>query len=258
MPGKKGKETQQELLYQLIKSEERYQNFMNAATDSIFINNLSGLILDANSAACNILGYTYKEITSLYVWDIEIGFSKETIKQIAMKLATGPFNVEGRHRRKDGTSFPVDVRMSAFSSMGESLVLAMVRDISEQKSAASTIRRLTYALEKIPLLVVITDKTGTIEYVNSKVAEHTGYFYYEIIGQNSRILKSGKMPNEIYQSMWDDLSNGKTWHGEFLNITKKREYYWVSATISPLRDETDKETTHYLAIMEPVFKHKYD
>nr|WP_018577731.1 PAS domain S-box protein [Legionella shakespearei] len=234
--------------------EERYQNFMNAATDSIFINNLSGLILDANTAACNALGYTYKEIINLHVWDIEIGFSKDTIEQITLKLIDGPFNVEGRHKRKDGTSFPVDVRMSAFTSMGEPLVLAIVRDITEQKSAESTIRRFTYALEKIPSLVVITDNNGTIEYINTKVTELTGYFYYEILGQNSRILQSGKTPIEIYESMWGDIIHGKTWHGEFLNMSKKGEYYWVSATISPLRDERDKEITHYLAIMEPIFK----
>lgn len=247
-----------ELLYQLIISEERYQNVMNAATDSIFINNLGGLFLDVNNAACGALGYTYKEITNMYVWDIEIGFSEETIKQIALKLTNSPFNVEGCHRRKDGTTFPVDVRMSAFKSMGETLILAIVRDISEQKRTELTIKRLTYALEKVPLLVIITDKTGTIEYVNTKVIEQTGYLYYEIIGKNSRMLQSDKTPIEIYKSMWDVITNGKTWHGELLNINKKGELYWVSATISPLCDENDMETTHYLAIMEPVFKKKSD
>ena len=241
-----------ELLYQLMLSEERYQNFMNAATDSIFISNLNGFYLDANKAACDVLGYTHKELTNMRVWDIEIGFSEESIKQIVASLADGPFNVEGRHKKKDGTTFPVDVRLSAFKSMGEPFILAIVRDISEQKHATSTIRRLTGALEQIPLLVIITDKTGTIEYVNTKVIEHTGYEYHEIVGQNSRMLQSDKTPAELYKSIWKFISSGQTWYGELLNINKKGEHYRVSATFSPLRDENNVETTHYLAVMNPV------
>lgn len=254
MSKRKESSVNQKLLYQLMISEERYQNFMNAATDSIFINNLSGEFLDVNHAACDALGYTYKEIISMSVWDIEIGFSKETIKEIALKLEQGPFNVEGCHRRKDGTTFPVDVRMSAFKSMGETLVLAIVRDISENKRYEATIKRLKYALEKIPLLVMIVDKTEKIEYVNSKVMEQTGYYYHEIIGQNSRILLSHKTPIETYQSIRDQIKQNKTWHGKLLNKTKKGAHYWVSATISPIHDEKYNEVTHYLAIMEPILQ----
>jgi PAS domain S-box-containing protein len=112
MSGKKDIPYQRELLYRLLISEERYRNFMNATTDAIYINNLSGLILDINNAACEALGYTRKEIINTNVWTIEVGFSKEKINQIALKLANGPMNVEGCHRRKDGTTFPVDVRLS--------------------------------------------------------------------------------------------------------------------------------------------------
>lgn len=243
-----------ELLYQLMISEERYQNFMNAATDSIFINNLDGLFLDANKTACDVLGYTHKELTNMSVWDIEIGFSEKSIKQITARLAESPCNVEGCHKKKDGTTFPVDVRLSAFKSMGEPFILAIVRDISEQKHAASTIRRLTSALEQVPLLVIITDNSGTIEYVNSKVIEQTGYEYHEIVGHNSRMLQSDKTPADLYKSIWKFISSGQTWYGELLNINKKGEHYRVSATFSPLRDENNVETTHYLAVMNPVFK----
>jgi PAS domain S-box-containing protein len=254
MSSKKGIPDQQELLYRLIISEERYQNFMNATTDAIYINNLSGLILDTNNAACEALGYTRKEILNTNIWKIEVAFPKEKINQIALKLANGPINLEGCHRRKDGTTFPVDVRLSTFNSMGEQLVLGIARDISEQKCADSTIKKLTCALEQIPLLVIITDKAGTIEYVNKKVVEQTGYYYYEIIGQNSRILQSGKTPIEIYKSMWEQLISGNQWHGELLNKNKNGDYYWASVTISQLRDENDRETTHYLAVMEAVTK----
>ncbi len=241
-----------ELLYQLMISEERYQNFMNAATDSIFINNLEGSFLDANYAACDALGYTHKELTNMSVWDIEIGFSKETIHELSIKLTQGPFNVEGLHKRKDGTTFPVDVRMSAFKSKGVTMILAIARDISVEKSSESTIKRLTYALDKIHSLVMIIDKAEKIEYVNAKVIELTGYGYHELLGQNPRLLLSGKTPSETFKSTWEQLSYNNSWRGELLNRNKKGEYYLVSATISPILGDAGKETTHYLAIMEPM------
>lgn len=243
-----------DLLYQLMISEERYQNFMNAATDSIFINNLNGQFLDANHSACNSLGYTHKEIISMSIWDIEIGFSKETINEFSLKLVQGPFNVEGCHRRKNGTTFPVDVRLSAFKSMGETMILAIVRDITEEKRSQATIVKLIYALEKVSSLVIITDKAGTIEYANARVIEQTGYDSEEIIGQNTRIFQSGKMPTETFKSMWEQLTNDQIWHGELLNKNKKGEYYLVSANISPIIDEINNEVTHYLAIMELLKK----
>lgn len=250
MPNKDEGLVNRELLFQLMKSEERYQNFMNAATDSIFINNLDGLFLDANHAACNALGYTHKEIIGMSVWDIEIGFSEKIITELSLQLMQGPFNVEGLHRRKDGTTFPVDVRMSAFKSMDETMILAIVRDITEEKIAQSTIKKLTYALERVSSMVIITDRSGTIEYVNAKVLAQTGYDYDQLVGQNARILQSGKTPSATFKFMWDQLNNDKTWHGELLNTDKKGANYLVSAIISPILDETNDKPTHYLAIMD--------
>ena len=254
MSGKKGIPDQRELLYQLLISEERYRNFMNATTDALYINNLNGVILDINNAACESLGYTRKEIINTNVWEIEVAFPKERIIEIALKLANGPINLEGCHKRKDGTTFPVDVRLSTFNSMGEQVVLAIARDISEQKCAESTIRKLTQALEQVPVSIIITDKTGTIEYVNAKFIAQTGYYYHEIIGQNLHILQSGKTPIEHNNSMWDQLIKRKEWHGTLLNKNKHGEHYRVSATLSPLLDENNRETTHYLVVMEPVSK----
>ena len=250
MPDKKSVPDQRELLYQLMTSEERYQNFMNATSDAIFVHNLNGLILDVNNGACTALGYTRKELINSYAWDIEIAITKEIIGQNILKLAHGPINLEGRHRRKDGTTFPVDVRLSIFNSMDEQFVLAIVRDISIQKRAEATIKKLTRALDQSPVLIIITDKTSIIDYVNQRVIEKTGYKYDEILGQNFLMLHSEKTPMEIYKSV------GKEWHGTLLIKDKKEEYFQLSAIISPLREEYNNEITHYLTIMEDIAKEK--
>ncbi|HHO2138531.1 TPA: EAL domain-containing protein [Legionella pneumophila] len=240
---------------QLKISEERYRNLMNAVSDGIFIHNLQGAFLEVNEAACLSLNYSREELINSYVWDIEVGFSQESLNQLWEDVQKGPVNIEGMHRRKDGTIFPVDVRLAVFNATGEKLVLAIVRDITLQKRSEATIRKLTRALEQSPVLVIITDKTGTIEYVNAKVIEQTGYRKEELIGGNTRILRSGQTPHETYKTMWEQLANGEEWHGELLNKNKSGEHFWVSAIISPIRNENE-EITHYLAVMEDVTQKK--
>ncbi|MBL7481789.1 PAS domain-containing protein [Legionella bononiensis] len=254
MSSKMNLPNQQELLYQLITSEERYQNFMNATTDAIFVHNLNGVILDVNNEACITLGYSRKELINSYAWEIEIAINKDTIKKNIVKLSYGPLNLEGLHRRKDGTTFPVDVRLSMFSTMGEQFVLAIVRDISAQKRAEATIRKLTRALDQSPVLIIITDKAGTIDYVNERFIEKTGYDYYEIIGQNFLTLQSEKTPIKHFKSVIEHLNKGNEWHGKILIKNKKRKYLQFTVIFSPLRDETSKEIIQYLIIMEEISK----
>ena len=242
-------------LNRLKISEERYRNLMNAASDAIFIHDLKGHFLETNTAACRSLGYSAEEICQSYVWDIEVGATPEALSQMWLDLQKGPITLEGRHRRKDGTTFPVDVHLGIFNVTGEKLVLAIVRDISEQKRSQDTIRTLTRAVEQSPVLVLITDKAGVIEYVNTKVIDQAGYYPEEILGQNTRILQSGKTPIETYKQMWKQLIQGNEWQGELLNKNKQGEYFWVSAIISPLRNDEDV-ITHYLAFMEDISQKK--
>jgi PAS domain S-box-containing protein len=114
--------------------------------------------------------------------------------------------------------------------------LIVLRDITEEKLAQDKLRQLSRAVEQSPNSVVITDTDGNIEYVNSKFTQLTGYSLDEAIGQNPRILKSGETPREEYQRLWDTITSGGEWHGEFHNKKKNGERYWESAAISPITD----------------------
>ncbi len=118
-----------------------------------------------------------------------------------------------------------------------------------------TARRLSRAIEQSANAVVITDRQGTIEYVNPAFTRVSGYTAEEAIGRNPRILKSNHHPPEFYQEMWDTLLRGETWHGEFLNKRKNGELYWEDATITPIRDARG-QTTHYIAIKTEITARK--
>ena len=125
------------------------------------------------------------------------------------------------------------------------------RDITEQKKANETIQKLSKSIEQSPSTIVITDVDGNIEYVNPKFCEITGYEQDEVIGQNPRILKSGEMPSENYKELWDIISTGGVWRGEFHNRRKNGELYWEWATMTSIKNEHG-EIINYIAIKEDI------
>ncbi len=141
-------------------------------------------------------------------------------------------------RRNDGTTIPVEVSRQELSIGGVAMLLFAVRDIGERIRSLETIRVLTKAVEHSPAAIVVTDADGTIEYVNQAFVDMTGYAPDEVIGGNPRILKSGRQDDEYYRTMWNTISSGTTWHGEFCNRTRSGSIYWESAAIAPIYGET--------------------
>ena len=117
------------------------------------------------------------------------------------------------------------------------------------------LRKLSQATENSPASVVVTDKNGTIEYVNPTFCEVTGYSAEEAIGQNPSVLKSGDHPESYYKELWDTILSGKVWRGEFRNKRKNGEKFWESASISPIMDE-DGEITHFVAVKQNITERK--
>ncbi len=125
------------------------------------------------------------------------------------------------------------------------------REITDRKRNERVLRQLSAAVEQSPVVVVITDLTGNITYVNPKFTEATGYQIDEVLGKNPRILNSGHSPKEMYKELWSNIREGKPWRGEFRNRKKSGEFYWESATITPIFDASGAITS-FLAIKEDI------
>ena len=127
--------------------------------------------------------------------------------------------------------------------------------ITDRKRVEDRVRKLSLAVQQSPASVVITDTSGQIEYVNAKFTEVTGYTFDEVCGKNPSILKSGELPAEGYRQLWQTISSGGQWRGEFHNKKKNGELYWESASISPVFDESGK-ITHFVAVKEDITQRK--
>lgn len=146
-----------------------------------------------------------------------------------------------------------------FASVVGLFVFRMSKTVGDDIDRAETIRRqaedeirkFLYAIEQSPVVIMITNTAGNIEYINPKFTLITGYTKEEIIGKNPQILKSGEIPPEEYKRLWDIITSGGTWQGEFHNRKKNGELYWESAAISPVRN-TEGVITHFMAVKEDI------
>ncbi len=129
------------------------------------------------------------------------------------------------------------------------------QEIEERKRIEEKLRKLSRAVEQSPVIVIITDPDGKIEYVNPKFTQVTGYTPEEAIGQTPRILKSGEMPPALYKHLWETITSGKAWQGELHNRKKSGELYWGMASISPIRD-AEGRITHFVAVQEDITERK--
>ena len=125
----------------------------------------------------------------------------------------------------------------------------------ESKQGDREIRMLYEAIETIPSIVVLTDTKGNIEYVNPKFMEITGYSREEAIGKNMNILKSDEQPSETYDDLWDIISTGKEWKGEFHNSKKNGDLYWEAALIFSIKNLEGK-VEHYFKVAEDITERK--
>ena len=136
-------------------------------------------------------------------------------------------------------------------------VVGSARDVTTAREAEKQLRKLSQAVEQSPAGVVIAGLDGTIEYVNPKFSEITGYLPDEVLGKNTRLLKSGKNPPQTYVDLWRTIASGNEWKGELQNITKQGELYWEFVAISPIKNELG-EILHYLAVKEDITDRKLD
>ena len=128
-------------------------------------------------------------------------------------------------------------------------------DVTARKSAETQLQLQNTALDAAANAIVITDREGTIRWVNRAFSTVTGYSSGEAIGQNPRLLKSGQHEPEFYRRMFDTLLGGSVWQGEIVNRRKDGHLAWEEMTITPMRGEGG-EITHYIAIKQDISERK--
>jgi len=125
----------------------------------------------------------------------------------------------------------------------------------QRRDAEDTLRKLYSAVEQSADIVVITDSSGNIEYVNPAFEKLTGYSRAEVIGQTPRILKSGEHGPELYRELWNTIRAGDVYRGVMVNRKKTGESYIAEKTITPVRNAAG-QITHFISNDRDISEHR--
>ena len=238
------------------QSEKDYRTLINGMAETVWIIDTDGHLLDVNKAAINLLGYSREELIKIGLKGIDAHFQPKEISELALKMIDDKFQIfETLHRTRNGKIIPVEISSSLIKYRGKQAILSIARDITERKLTESQLRLLSRSVEQSPVGILVTNREGIIEYINSAFARMSGYPASEALGKNPRILKSGKQDDAVYKKMWDTILSGKEWHGELMNKNKSGELYWSDVSISPVFN-TAGEITHFVSIREEISEKK--
>jgi len=209
--------TERKHIEELISdSNKRYHAIVEQASEALFVHDFNGKFVEVNNRACENLGYSRDELLKMNVFDIEQDFNLEAAQAEWIKIKHGEsFILQGRQRRKNGTVFPVEVNFGSFDWKGETLLLGLVRDISERMRAEESIKEsqdlleLFFAQSLDGFFFMMLDKP--IEWNDSINKEATLDYIFEhqrITKANSAILEQygttteqflGLTPNDFYK-----------------------------------------------------------
>ncbi|MDO8466371.1 MAG: EAL domain-containing protein, partial [Gallionella sp.] len=230
-------------------------------------------IFDYSKVGMNLIGPDYKYLKINRAFSEMTGYSEDELLAHDFKKITHPddielnsmwvnkllageidhFNIQKKFICKNGSILHGDLTVSAMRDENGKLMygIAIVQDITERVQAHKKLLMLSRAVENSPATVVITDPQGTIEYVNKKFTAVTGYSFAEAVGQNPRILKSGKQSVDFYAQLWKTILAGNEWHGEMCNRRKSGELYFEQVSISPVMDEQGT-INNFVAVKEDI------
>ncbi|HLO29788.1 MAG TPA: PAS domain S-box protein [Anaerolineales bacterium] len=150
----------------------RFELLVEHSRDIIlFIRREDGCILDANSASVQTYGYGHAELLALTVRDLRASNTHELTSEQMAQADAGGVLFETTHRRKDGSTFPVEVSSQGATIGGVRTLISIVRDITERKRAEAEIESLSLFPTENPYPVLRVQNDGQVAYANAASRE---------------------------------------------------------------------------------------
>jgi PAS domain S-box-containing protein len=165
----------------------RRRILVDQSRDGIVVLDIYGKVYEANRRFAEMLGYTPEEVRELSVWDWEYQFPREQVAEMIRTVDETGDHFETRHRRKDGSTFDVEISTNGAVCAGQKLIFCVCRDVTERKQSE---RALVEAEEKYKKLVEANsdliwevDTEGWYTFVSPKIKDLLGYEVDEVVGK---------------------------------------------------------------------------
>lgn len=208
------------------------------------------IVEDIPSYTKIVLGFGFAIPNSIQV--LPLIHNSEVVGVLEMGLFTNLSSDQSEWLRQATVSISLAINSCLESSKRAKIENRLLEYESKgRKQAEGELKKLSMAIEQSPVMVLITDLEGKIEYVNLRFTQIFGYTMDEVIGEKPSILKSDYHPQEYYKNLWKTIVAGNIWRGEFKNKKKNEELCWSSCTIAPIRDK-ENNLTHFVAVQEDI------
>ena len=256
-------------------SEQKARAIFDQTFHFMGLVDINGYLLDANQTALDFAGLKLENEVGKQLW--KTGWwahsqeLQDRIEDAVRRAAVGEFvRIESVNPDAAGVMHTVDFSLKPARNESSEIVWLIPEghDITDRKRAelalceakelAEAALRETMALKNTideHSLVSVTDAQGRITKVNDAFCQVSGYSREELLGQNHRILNSGKHSTAFWKNIWKTISSGKSWHGEVCNRAKDGSLYWVDSIIAPFRG-MDGKVESYVSIRTVITGHK--
>jgi nitrogen fixation negative regulator NifL len=245
---------------QLQESEQRTRLILDSTTEGIFGMDTDGRITFINPAACKMLGFQPDELIGRPAHELihhhRANGAPYPVEDCPMRAACQ--HGETRHVddeflwRKDGSGFPAEYGTTPIVHDGQILGgVVSFNDITRRKAQEAELQLQHSALEAAANAIVITDRTGTIQWVNPAFTRLTGYAREEAVGKNPRVLNAGVHDKDFFRGLWQTVLAGSVWQGIVTNRRKDGAHYQEEMTITPVRSLRG-DIDHFVAIKQDI------
>lgn len=223
---------------------------VDTVPDAVIVIDLSGNILDLNPAACKLVGRPLKLLIGQPAAEV---LKKWPYLSSQFKSVKNLQDITLRNTFQDDDDRWYALTLPRLRSAKNETIgwVLWLRDITEQRKTETEISRLATVIQQAQETIVITDLDGKISYANPHFEETTGFTVDEALGKNPNILQSGIQDNSFYANLWETISLGESWSGNFINKRKDGKLYHEAATIFPIKDSSGT-TVNYAAVKRDI------
>jgi len=246
----------------LMVSELRLRRMTSAAQDAIVEIDSSGRVAFWNAAAERIFAISREEALGQDALALMIaeddraraGAVLAEYQTLASRPPAGE-TVELSGRRGDGEVFTLELSLAPLPGESGSHLVGILRDISRRKAMEQQLKLGERIVRHALSGIMVTDAELNIQVVNPAFCKVTGFASDEVIGQQPRLLRSGRHGSAFYDEMWRDLRESGEWQGEVWNRRKNGEIYPEWLSISAIHDKAGR-VTHYVGIFSDITQQK--
>ena len=218
--------------------KDRYRDLLENAIDMVYTRDFQGNFTSVNNTIVDVLGYSRSEVLAMNIAQIVAPEYQDAVRRALDSATKGeaPGDIELELITKYGTRMAVEIRGRLLYEDGQAVgVQGIARDVTERNQVEQQVRLQAAALRAAAIGIMITNRDGTITWVNPAFTALSGYSLEEVIGKNPLLLKSAMQEPEYCREMRDTILSGRVWRGEIIDRRKDGTYFNAELTITPVR-----------------------